>query len=113
MTKENWIKWLQVRIPILMEKHNEFWLSQALDGYKDDEQSRQAAVMQSPPLDGLPENKPLYKDSGLWQMRSDDMEDVIIQQGVNESDDSFLSRCRDVHTEEMRRLLSDESGGAA
>lgn len=77
------------------------------------EQSRQAAVMQSPPLGGLPENKPIYKDSGLWQMRSDDMEDLIIQQGVNESDDSFLSRCKEVHTEEMRRLLSNDGGGAA
>jgi hypothetical protein len=36
MGKANWIKWLQVRIPILKEKHNEFWLSQALDGYKGD-----------------------------------------------------------------------------
>ncbi len=41
----------------------------------------------------LPENKPLYKDSGLWQLRSDDMEKVIVQQEVNESIADFLSRC--------------------
>ncbi len=41
----------------------------------------------------LPENKPLYKDSGLWQLRSDDMEKVIIQQEVNEPIADFLSRC--------------------
>lgn len=76
-------------------------------------QSRQAAVMQSPPLDGLPDNKPIYKDSGLWQMRSDNMEDVIIQQRVNESDDAFLKRCRDFHAEEMNQLLSNDGGGAA
>lgn len=36
MTKENWIKWLQQRIPELKKSHNEFWLSQALDGYLED-----------------------------------------------------------------------------
>ena len=41
-------------------------------------------------LNALPENKPLYKDSGSWQIRSDDMETVIFQQGVNESFRSFL-----------------------
>jgi len=45
-------------------------------------------------LDGLPENKPLYKDSGLWQLRSDDMKDVIVQQRVNESNNDFLLRCK-------------------
>lgn len=80
---------------------------------KDGEQSRQADVMRSPPLEGLPENKPIYKDSGLWQMRSDDMEGVIIQQGVNESEDDFLKRCRDFHAEEMNQLLSNDGGGAA
>lgn len=48
-------------------------------------------------LEGLPENRPLYKDSGLWQMRSDDMEDVLVQQRVNESDMEFLYRCKDVN----------------
>lgn len=45
-------------------------------------------------LAGFPENSPLYKDSGLWQMRSDNMEEVIIQQGVNESENDFISRCK-------------------
>ena len=31
--KENWIKWLQARIPELKKSHNEYWLSLALDGY--------------------------------------------------------------------------------
>lgn len=43
----------------------------------------------------LPENTPLYKDSGLWQLRSDDMEEVLIQQGLNESDADFLLRCKE------------------
>lgn len=41
----------------------------------------------------FPENKPLYKDSGLWQMRSDDMVAIIVQQGVNESFNDFIGRC--------------------
>lgn len=45
-------------------------------------------------LADFPENRPLYKDSGLWQMRSDDMEEVIIQQGVNEKDADFIARCK-------------------
>ena len=43
-------------------------------------------------LDWLPENRPLYKDSGRWQIRSDDMDDVICQQQVNESFKEFLFR---------------------
>jgi hypothetical protein len=46
-------------------------------------------------LTDFPENMPLYKDSGLWQMRSDDMEEVIVQQQVNESDEDFILRCKD------------------
>ena len=33
MGKENWIKWLQARIPILRKYHNIFLLNQAFDGY--------------------------------------------------------------------------------
>ena len=36
MNRENWIKWLQARIPELKKSHNEYWLSIALEGYKDD-----------------------------------------------------------------------------
>lgn len=43
-------------------------------------------------LDELPENRPLYKDSGLWQQRSDDMEDVYYQQRVNEKTEDFIKR---------------------
>ena len=32
MGKENWIKWLQARIPILRESHNIFLPNQAFDG---------------------------------------------------------------------------------
>lgn len=62
----------------------------------DEQQAKnlqQAHVIKSLLAD-LPENRPLYKDSGLWQMRSDDMEEVLIQQGVNETDIEFLARCK-------------------
>ena len=42
----------------------------------------------------FPENHPLYKDSGLWQLTSDDMGDVIVQQGVNENFNDFIFRCK-------------------
>lgn len=47
-------------------------------------------------LSGLPENMPLYKDSGLWQLRTDDMDDVILQQSSDESDDMFIAKCRNI-----------------
>lgn len=40
----------------------------------------------------LPQNRPLYKDSGLWQIRSDDMNEVYIQQLSNETFRSFIIR---------------------
>jgi hypothetical protein len=43
----------------------------------------------------FPTNLPLYKDSGSWQLRTEDMEDVIEQQGVNESFYSFIKRISD------------------
>lgn len=43
-------------------------------------------------LDSLPQNIPLYKDSGLWMFRSDDMEDVLCCQEVNESFREFVIR---------------------
>lgn len=110
MTKEEfYTKWQ----PNGFYAHNPVEFMTDLESVIKTEQSLQAAVMQSPPLDGLPDNKPIYKDSGLWQMRSDNMEDVIIQQRVNESDDAFLKRCRDFHAEEMNQLLSNDGGGAA
>jgi hypothetical protein len=43
-------------------------------------------------IDIIPENTPIYKDSGLWQIRSDCMKRVIIQQNCNETTDMFFSR---------------------
>lgn len=43
-------------------------------------------------LDCLPENRPLYKDSGLWQVRTDDMEDYYMVQHSNESVKAFIIR---------------------
>lgn len=43
-------------------------------------------------IDSLPENCPLYKDSGLWQVRTDDMYNVYIQQHANESLRQFIIR---------------------
>lgn len=43
-------------------------------------------------INELPTNRPLYKDSGLWQIRSDDMEDVLYQQEVNETFLEFIER---------------------
>lgn len=43
-------------------------------------------------IDCLPENRPLYKDGGLWQIRSDDMLYVYMAQGTNESFRDFIIR---------------------
>lgn len=43
-------------------------------------------------LENLPQNKPLYKDSGLWEIRSDDMVDIEFQQGTNETLFDFIKR---------------------
>lgn len=43
-------------------------------------------------INELPGNRPLYQDSGSWQIRSDDMENVIFEQGVNESFYDFIKR---------------------
>lgn len=43
-------------------------------------------------LEELPENRPLYKDSGSWQVRSDDMEDILFDQEVNETFFDFIKR---------------------
>ena len=52
-------------------------------------------------LENIPQNRPLYKDSGLWQIRSDDMEDVIFQQEVNESFFYFIKRAYDKENDFM------------
>lgn len=43
-------------------------------------------------LNELYEDRPLYKDSGLWQIRSDDMKEVLYQQQVNEDFHDFIER---------------------
>lgn len=43
-------------------------------------------------LENIPQNLPLYKDSGRWQIRTDDMEGVIFEQGVEESFFDFIKR---------------------
>jgi len=45
-------------------------------------------------FDDFPSNQPLYLDSGLWQLRSDDMNDVLVEQGMNESLYDFIERCK-------------------
>jgi hypothetical protein len=72
------------------------WLREKMEafiGSKAETSSETAPDKIAEMLKELPENNPLYKDSGLWQMRSDNMEDVILQQGVNESDLDFFARC--------------------
>ena len=43
-------------------------------------------------INALPQNRPLYKDSGLWQVRTDDMENVYMQQTCNETFKQFVIR---------------------
>lgn len=43
-------------------------------------------------IDCLPQNRPLYKDSGLWQIRTDDMENIYMQQNCNETFRGFIIR---------------------
>jgi hypothetical protein len=50
-------------------------------------------------IEELPQNRPLYKDSGLWQVRTDDMEDVLCQQTANETLSQFLVRYLEWHWE--------------
>ena len=59
-------------------------------------------------LDSLPQNIPLYKDSGLWMFRADDMEDVLCQQEVNESLRNFVIRYFKTH-EENNDVMTDLS----
>ena len=43
-------------------------------------------------IDCLPPNRPLYKDSGLWQVRTDNMENVYMQQRAGETLRDFVIR---------------------
>ena len=46
----------------------------------------------------LPENAPLYKDSGLWQILDDDTNEPVAYQHANENLKQFLIR----HIEHLR-----------
>ena len=46
-------------------------------------------------IDCLPQNRPLYKDSGLWAIRTDNMENVYITQNCNETLRGFIIRYLD------------------
>jgi len=56
-------------------------------------------------IDNIPENRPLYKDSGRWQVRSDDMEEVLFQQKVNESFYEFIKRVFDADNSYMDTFM--------
>ena len=43
-------------------------------------------------IDSLPQNRPLYKDSGLWTIYDDDFETQILEQTVSEDFRQFLIR---------------------
>ena len=43
-------------------------------------------------IDALPQNRPIYKDSGLWAIRTDDMENVYMTQNCNETLKDFIIR---------------------
>ena len=43
-------------------------------------------------VDSLPENRPLYKDSGLWTIYDDDFEIPILKQTASEDFRQFLIR---------------------
>lgn len=43
-------------------------------------------------IDSLPENRSLYKDSGLWTIFGDDFETPILEQTANEDFRQFLVR---------------------
>lgn len=43
-------------------------------------------------INSLPENQPLYKDSGTWNIYTDDFKDVISYQNPNETMREYLIR---------------------
>jgi hypothetical protein len=43
-------------------------------------------------IDSLPQNRPLYKDSGLWTIYDDDFETPILEQTASEDFRQFLIR---------------------
>jgi tRNA(His) 5'-end guanylyltransferase len=43
-------------------------------------------------INALPQNRPLYKDSGCWSIRTDDMKNEYMSQRHNETFKQFLIR---------------------
>lgn len=60
-------------------------------------------------LENLPQNRPLYKDSGRWQIRSDNMDEVTFEQDVNESFFDFIKRVYEVDNSFMSAFADDEN----
>lgn len=58
-------------------------------------------------LNELYENRVLYKDSGLWQIRSDDMKEILYQQGASENFYNFIERCFNIEN----KILSANKNG--
>lgn len=58
-------------------------------------------------ISAFPENIILYKDSGAWQVRTDDMEDVIYSQSINESFKEFLAMSMAIMTDQEWLSYSD------
>lgn len=46
-------------------------------------------------LDDMPQNRCLYRDSGLWRISDEDNNMVLYKQGVNEDFDDFIRRAYD------------------
>ena len=44
-------------------------------------------------LDDMPQNRCLYRDSGLWRISDEDNNTVLYEQGVNEDFSEFIERC--------------------
>lgn len=58
-------------------------------------------------LGELYDNRPLYCDSGLWQICSEDMKEVLYQQKVNEDFYDFIERCFSM---ENKIMLASKNG---
>ncbi|HCY40420.1 MAG TPA: hypothetical protein DHV48_03565 [Prolixibacteraceae bacterium] len=84
--KDHYINWLQ-------DEYAKLVMKQA-NGLEHSSDKCHIQNVNGWPLEDFPDNLPLYLDSGLFQLRSDDMEQVLLQQGVNESNIQFLERCK-------------------
>ena len=43
-------------------------------------------------LDDMPQNRCIYRDSGVWHIADEDNDVVLYEQGVNEDFDDFIRR---------------------